>query len=61
MKTNPERSTHAAVEKALNRSMDASIPYDRGQGAALMHGQPLGLSQPSALLVDAAGQFAARL
>jgi pilus assembly protein CpaE len=51
----------SAVEKALNRPMDAFIPYDRGQAAALMHGQPLGLSQPAAPLVAAVGQFASRL
>jgi Flp pilus assembly CpaE family ATPase len=50
----------AAVEKALNRPMDAFIPFDRGQAAALMHGQPLGLSQPSAPLVTALGQFAVK-
>jgi Flp pilus assembly CpaE family ATPase len=51
----------SAVEKALNRNMDAVLPYDRGQAAALMHGQPLGLSQPAAPLVNAVGQFAVRL
>jgi hypothetical protein len=60
--TSPEGALpQSAVEKALNRGMDAAIPYDRGQAAALMHGQPLGLSQPSAPLVNAVGQFAVRL
>jgi pilus assembly protein CpaE len=58
----PEGSLpQAAVEKALNRNMDAVIPYDRGQMAALMHGQPLALGQPASALVNAIGHFAARV
>ncbi len=51
----------AAVEKAINRPMDAVIPFDRGQAAALVHGQPLGLGPTTSTLVRALGQFAVRL
>lgn len=51
----------AAVEKALNRKMDAIFPYDRAQPAALMRGLPLSLSQPTSPLVNAIGPFAAQL
>jgi CheY-like chemotaxis protein len=51
----------SAVEKALNREMNAVLPFDRGQAAALVHGTPLGLNQAASPLVAAVGQFAARL
>ncbi|MBI3760695.1 MAG: response regulator [Chloroflexi bacterium] len=51
----------AAVEKALNRALDAVVPYDRAQLAAMMQGAPLALSQPASPLVNAVGQFAAKL
>jgi CheY-like chemotaxis protein len=52
---------HAAVEKALGRSIDAAIPHDKAQVAALAQGVPLVLSQPSSTLVSAIANLAAKV
>ncbi len=38
--------TQQAIEKALNRKLAASLPYDEAQPAALGHGTPLMIGQP---------------
>lgn len=38
----------ARIEKALGRPLDATLPYDAAQPAALMQGMPLVFSQPRA-------------
>lgn len=50
-----------AVEKALGRHVDAAVPYDLAQSAALAQGIPLVLSQFSAPLVNAIASFATAL
>jgi CheY-like chemotaxis protein len=51
----------AAVEKALSRSVDAVIPFDKSQAAALAQGVPLVLSQPNSGLVAAIAALAAKV
>ncbi|MGQ0604642.1 MAG: response regulator [Anaerolineales bacterium] len=51
----------AAVEKALSRSIDAVIPFDKAQAAALAQGLPLVLSQPNSALVSATANLAAKV
>jgi CheY-like chemotaxis protein len=51
----------AAVEKALGRSPDFVIPYDRQQPVALTTGTPLIFSQPGALLPAAVAAYAAKI
>lgn len=51
----------AAAEKALGRALDAVVPFDRAQAAALAQGLPLILSQPQAALPQAVIGLAARL
>ncbi len=51
----------AAVEKALGRQPELSIPYDRLQPAALRQGVPLIFSNPAAALPSAVGPYALQL
>lgn len=51
----------AAVEKALSRSIDVVIPFDKAQAAALAQGLPLVLSQPNSALVSATATLAAKV
>jgi Flp pilus assembly CpaE family ATPase len=51
----------AAVEKALGRSLEAIIPYDKAQAAALAQGVPLVLGQPNSALVSSVATLAARV
>lgn len=51
----------AAVEKALGRPLEAVLPFDPAQAAALAQGLPLILSQPQSPLAQALVQLAARL
>lgn len=51
----------AAVEKALGRALDAVVPFDPSQAAAVAQGIPLVAGAPSAPLVYALTGFAAGL
>jgi CheY-like chemotaxis protein len=51
----------AAVEKALGRSVDVTIPFDKQQNAALVQGLPLFTHQGSTPLVAAIASFAVKL
>jgi pilus assembly protein CpaE len=51
----------AGIERALNRAVNAILPYEKGQAAALAQGIPLVLSQSGAPLVEAVGKFSATL
>jgi Flp pilus assembly CpaE family ATPase len=51
----------AAVERALGRSPDLSVPHDRLQSRALAQGSPLVFSQPGAALPAAIGAYALAL
>lgn len=51
----------AGIERALNRAVNAILPYEKGQAAALAQGIPLVLSQTSAPLVEAVGKFSTTL
>ncbi len=43
----------ARIEKALGRPLDAAIPYDPAQAAALLQGTPLVFSQPNSPYIAA--------
>ncbi len=59
---NPEPVLNAnAIFKALGRSPDIVLPFDRGQATALAQGVPLVFSQPNSPLVAAIASFAAKL
>ena len=53
--------SQSRVEKALGRSVELIIPYDRAQTAAFAQGTPLVLSQPNAPLAAAVKSFIAKL
>lgn len=54
----PQRALpQTALEKALNRSITAVIPFDEAQVNALSQGQPLSLSQPASPLARAMGDL----
>jgi Flp pilus assembly CpaE family ATPase len=53
--------TQAAVEKAIGRAPDLSVPFDRAQAAALTQGAPLVFGQAASPLVAALGPFALKL
>jgi CheY-like chemotaxis protein len=53
--------TQAAVEKALGRPVDVTLPFERAQASALAQGIPLVLSQPTSPLVTAIAGLAAKL
>lgn len=60
--TMPEAQVPAAgIERALNRAVNATLPYERGQASALAQGIPLVLSQNSAPLVEAVTKFSTTL
>jgi len=60
--TTPEAQVPAAgIERALNRAVNAVLPYERGQASALAQGIPLVLSQSNAPLVEAVNKFSATL
>jgi pilus assembly protein CpaE len=51
----------AAVEKALGRAPDLTVPFDRAQAGALAQGTPLVFAQPQAVIPTVVGSFAGRL
>jgi len=53
--------TQAAIEKAIGRAPDLSVPFDRAQAAALTQGAPLVFGQAASPLVAALGPFALKL
>lgn len=50
--------TQPAIEKALNRPLAVSLPYDDAQPAALGHGVPLAIGQPDSPLAAAIREIA---